>query len=523
MVLSNLQRYLSFLALSVTLFVTVVPVAAIFSDYFNDAMQIKEIWALIFPTGRRLTLLLSSVNLALSSAVTCTVLSWFIGSFLWQHTRRYAALASYAAALLWFVALLPPFIHSYTWMALFSIVNQGLGLCGVNEIRFSGMVASWWTQTMAWMPLCLSAALLGFRCVDPDLVDAAQMSASPLKVLVSVITPVAIPALLSGGVLVFLMCLQDYSIPSLYQVSTYALDIFSDYSAHYRPFRALLMSVPLILISVAALAGAIPFFRHVSTGAPRLGRVQTAPFLLPGWMRILQQGFLFLLLIQVLMPLLVLIKTVGSWERLGLSVMASVPEIIYSAQTALLSALLAVSAAVVVTGSFARIWSPLAIPLTAFALSVPATLTGIGLIGLCGNFNPLNSDMAPVAAVLARFGPLALLIIMAQVSRLDQNLFEAAKFYQASRWRVWTEIGLPLMLPGIVVAFMTVFLLAMGELSATLLVLPPGRNTLAVKTYNLLHYGASDAVAGLCLFLVLTGWFIGTVATIVLIKRREAP
>jgi len=150
-------------------------------------------------------------------------------------------------------------------------------------------------------------------------------------------------------------------------------------------------------------------------------------------------------------------------------------------------------------------------------------LTGIGLIVLCGNFNPLNSDMAPVAAVLARFGPLALLIIMAQVSRLDQNLFEAAKFYQASRWRVWTEIGLPLMLPGIVVAFMTVFLLAMGELSATLLVLPPGRNTLAVKTYNLLHYGASDAVAGLCLFLVLTGWFIGTVATIVLIKRREAP
>ena len=77
------------------------------------------------------------------------------------------------------------------------------------------------------------------------------------------------------------------------------------------------------------------------------------------------------------------------------------------------------------------------------------------------------------------------------------------------------------MAPGLIVAGMTVFLLTIGELSATLLVLPPGRNTLAVKTYNLLHYGASDAVAGLCLLLVVTGWLAGLAAITALAARRR--
>jgi len=64
------------------------------------------------------------------------------------------------------------------------------------------------------------------------------------------------------------------------------------------------------------------------------------------------------------------------------------------------------------------------------------------------------------------------------------------------------EIELPLLLPGIGAGAAVVFLLGLGELGATLLVVPPGSGTLALRIYNYLHYGASDSVAALALCLI---------------------
>ena len=51
-------------------------------------------------------------------------------------------------------------------------------------------------------------------------------------------------------------------------------------------------------------------------------------------------------------------------------------------------------------------------------------------------------------------------------------------------------------------AFFIVFILAFGELGTTLLVMPPGRETIPIKIYNLMHYGAEDLVAALCIILI---------------------
>ena len=50
---------------------------------------------------------------------------------------------------------------------------------------------------------------------------------------------------------------------------------------------------------------------------------------------------------------------------------------------------------------------------------------------------------------------------------------------------------------------MVVFALTLGELGATLLVIPPGQSTLTLRLYNYLHYGASEEVAGLSLLLTV--------------------
>ena len=511
----NLSRQIIALVVAVMATVAVVgPVAAVAIGVLTDSQWTwPNIVGVIVPSGRRLILLLKSALLSLLSAAACVLLSWFIGSFLWQMSRRYPIVIRYAAVFIWFMALMPSFVHSYTWMAV-------LG----DDRGFSGMTASWWTQTMAWLPLCLSAALLGFRFLNPELIAAAQLVATPLRVLTGIITPLLAPALLAGGALVFLMCLQEYSIPSLFQVSTYSLEIFSDYSAHNQPVRALLLSVPVMAISCVALVGAKPWFRHVTVTAPRGGQMGIAEFRLPLLFRLIQYGCLLLMGMQIFLPLWLLIRTAGSGNKLVASVLASAPEILFSIQTAFLSAIISVGMAAVIISMMTAACQTALIPLTAVSLCVPATLTGIGMIVLYNDWLLswlYHTEWMPVATAVARFGPLAWLIVAAQNRRHDYRLIEAARLYQVSSWQLWTRIRLPLMLPGMIVAGMTVFLLTMGELSATLLVLPPGRNTLAVKTYNLLHYGASDAVAGLCLFLVVTGWLAGMAAITALAIRRR--
>ena len=109
----------------------------------------------------------------------------------------------------------------------------------------------------------------------------------------------------------------------------------------------------------------------------------------------------------------------------------------------------------------------------------------------------------PVLAALARFIPLAAIVLAAQLRRSDSLLIDAARIIQPNRYRTLVRIWLPMLAPGLVAACGVAFALTTGELGATLIVAPPGQATLTMMIYNFLHYGATGAVAGLCLMMAI--------------------
>jgi iron(III) transport system permease protein len=118
----------------------------------------------------------------------------------------------------------------------------------------------------------------------------------------------------------------------------------------------------------------------------------------------------------------------------------------------------------------------------------------------------------PVLAALARFVPLATLVLVAQLRRIDPLLLDASRVLPVSPIKTWLQIRLTMMAPGVVAAACVVFALSMGELGATLIVAPPGRATLTMRIYNYLHYGSSDVVAGLCLLMAVGAVSAGVIA-----------
>ena len=147
-------------------------------------------------------------------------------------------------------------------------------------------------------------------------------------------------------------------------------------------------------------------------------------------------------------------------------------------------------------------------------LSLPAPLIGIGLIQVWNStalrWTGLYTSMfMPALASVLRFLPLGVLLLVSAMKRLDPTLLEAALILQSSPVQGLLTIRLPLMGSALAGAGLLAAVLSFGELGATVLLLPPGAGSLTIKIYNYLHYGQSDVVAGLCLFLYLVALGIG--------------
>ena len=64
-------------------------------------------------------------------------------------------------------------------------------------------------------------------------------------------------------------------------------------------------------------------------------------------------------------------------------------------------------------------------------------------------------------------------------------------------------LALRLRFTAIAAAFAAAFIVAFGELAATILVVPPGVTTLPVHIFGLLHYNVEDQVAAISLALIV--------------------
>jgi iron(III) transport system permease protein len=153
-------------------------------------------------------------------------------------------------------------------------------------------------------------------------------------------------------------------------------------------------------------------------------------------------------------------------------------------------------------------------------MAIPVPLMGISLVHLWNQpwLNGIyHTPVVLVAAHAGRLLPFAVFAAASQLRYLDPLLAEAAALPPVSAWRRLWWVSAPLAAPAATVAWLVVFLFSLGELGVSLLVAPPGYATLSMRIYNLLHYGATDLVAGMSLIVLTIG--LGA-AILVLMARR---
>jgi iron(III) transport system permease protein len=126
-----------------------------------------------------------------------------------------------------------------------------------------------------------------------------------------------------------------------------------------------------------------------------------------------------------------------------------------------------------------------AVALIQFWLRVPVPIYGTLLIILL--------------AYTGRYIPLAVRSANAAFRQVDTSLEETARVTGAGWLRTFGSITLPLARPGLFAGWLLVFVPAIQELSASVLLFSSGSITLAVAVYNLYETGALGPVAALAI------------------------
>ena len=479
-------------------------------------------WAV--PSFRTAQLLGKSFLLATTTTIMATVLGTLLALWLCGNGRVQRLVRS-----LYLVPLLiPPYVHALTWMAIAGrrqILEQALDwVFGAETITLSNY-GFWPTAvvlTLATFPIVTLFVRSGLQAIEPEILEAAALVEPPWRAAWRLLPRLAMPSLLAGAGLVFVLALVEYGVPSMFEYNVYVTEVYASFGQHFDPVEAFAISLPLVVLAAALLGLSQSRLRNNPlrgrSGSP--ARLSTSEW--PWPVRAVLYGSVGVWAIATAVPVVVLLargalpSTVAAavapaWEEIGLTVAVAVG-------CGAIVAAVALPLAGVLTRS-TRVWK-LGWLVCALPLAVPAPIIGVALIYIWNH--PLlgwgyGTPLMLVVAHVARFLPFGIYAAASRVRHIDPVLTEAASLPDVGWWRRFLWVRLPMVTPAIAVTLLVVFVLSLGELGASLLIAPPGQATLPLRIYNLLHYGATDVVSALSLIMVVVA---GLACAALLVARQ---
>jgi iron(III) transport system permease protein len=453
---------------------------------------------------RQRLLLLNSLLLGGGSAVLAAVIGTPLGVLLARvdiPARRIVRLA------LLIPLVIPPYILALAWIYIGG--SSGLAATLLGRDLLSG-----WTYSvtgavlvlgLSYFPIVMFAAEFAARGVGVHLEEAALLIAKPGRVFWRITIPLMAPAIAAAALLVFVLALAEFGVPGLLRVPVFTTEVFTAFAAVYDFGRATALALPLLLatlsagIAVRLLIGEriITTSRTVRTGL----RLSLGIWRLPA---VVMVGFVVLLAVGL--PLATLVReSSGAWNA-GAPAKESGRAIANSIVISAAGATLIVVIGMLLGYGMARMRMRargLAELVALVSFAVPGTVVAIGLIGLWnrpGLPGHIYKSMAIIMiACVARFLPVAALILAAGVHQIPHSAEEAAEVVGAGWLRIFSRIVFPQLRRGVAAAWVIVFIFSFGELGATILVAPPGESTLPVRIYTLLANTTSSQVAALAL------------------------
>ncbi len=433
-------------------------------------------------------------------AVVVSVLAAVIGTAMAWLTERTAL----PARRLWTVLLvlpvaIPDFVVGFAWHSF--------------APRLAPLVGASIVMTLGTYPLVYLPVAAALRRADPSMEEAAHsLGVGRAATFFRVTLPLVRTAIFGGCVLVVLTVISEYGAFEILGYQTFTTEIFTEFQFDSRAAGAL--AIPLVLLGLLVLLteGLIPR-RTVTVSAPRRA-------VRPAHLRRLTVPAMLTMAALVALGVGVPVGTIVYWmatsQHTTLPATATVATatwttLSYSAAGAAVAVVLALPVALV---SFRRSSVPRSVleRSTYVTKALPGVVIALSLVFFATRyvFGLYETSTLLVAAYVILNFPLALVCVKASVAHVPPRLTDVGRSLGRGPVAVFMRVTLPLLAPGLLAGFCLVFLTAVTELTATLVLAPIGVQTLATQFWAFQQNIAYSAAAPYALVMVALAIIPGT-------------
>jgi iron(III) transport system permease protein len=375
--------------------------------------------------------------------------------------------------------------------------------------------------TFPYLFLNLHAALL---TQDPALEDAARLlGRNRWQTFWEVTVPHLRPAWLSGGLLIGLHTLGDFSVVSLMRYPTFSAAIYQQYTAAYDRVYSAWLALGLLLLTGAVLWLEGRFMRGVFLSRTSPGGARRPGTVRLGHLRPLAWVFVTLLAaVSLVVPLGTMLYWLGlegsPW--LWTEVLDALRSALGAAALAALTTTALALPLAVIGSRFQGRWPRLIERVAYLGYATPPLAFALALIFFVLRVTPALYQTLPllIIAYTLHFVAEAIGPVRSGLVRATPRLEEAARVLGVTRSGALRRVTLPLLAPGLLVSAAFVFLSVLKELPLTLLLSPIGFETLARNVWSYTEEAQYASAAPYALTLAAIG---GLLTLLILRRDRE--
>ena len=389
---------------------------------------------------------------------------------------------------------IPSYVFTYTWVALIP--------------GFSGFFAAAFILSITTLPYVILATLSGLRTVDSSQIEVARSLGLTLpQIFRRVVFPQVKGHISAGALLAGLYTISDFGAVSLLNVETLTVTIQNMYRASYDRSAAAVISFVLIAFSTIVVL-ADERIKRQTPDSNVVKAYSTKNTLISNiWLRFVVIATVALYALNaVLIPFYVLITRFFS-NRVAIDwgdlLTASISTISVAALGALIALVLSAPLGIILSGTPTRVGRT-AQRIITIGHGLPGVVVGLAIVSIGSKLGALYQTTFLLAFAYALlFLAKSVASMNSSLSRVPSSVKDVASTLGMNQWNVIKKVVAPIAAPGIGLGTILVFLTAMKELPATLMLRPTGFETLATQIWSAASINRFNEAAPYALILVL--------------------
>ena len=388
---------------------------------------------------------------------------------------------------------IPSYVFTYTWVALLP--------------DFSGFFAAGFILSITTLPYVILATLSGLRTVDGSQIEVARSLGLTIpQTFRRVVFPQIKGHVSAGALLAALYTISDFGAVSLLNVETLTVTIQNMYKASYDRSAAAVISFVLIAFSTLVVLADERVKGRTTTVIVKASSTKNA-LITKRSLQITTIATIAIFTINaIVIPFYVLIsRFLGNQVAInwGEIFAAAISTVTVAALGALIALLLSAPLGILLSSHRNRI-ATTAQRIITIGHGLPGVVVGLAMVSVGSKLGALYQTTFLLALAYALlFLAKSVASINSSLARVPSSVKDVAATLGMNQWNVIKKVIAPIAAPGIGLGTVLVFLTAMKELPATLMLRPTGFDTLATQIWSAASINRFNEAAPFALILVL--------------------